>query len=108
MVSMAAVVVPAVMRACGKPARYTAPVTSIKGVIGIGLPLKLCDESRRLPAGSAALSFVPPVLAARWAGASPAGSRKSFPVDQPVESPPSIGLGSGGFCKPKLLEAIHG
>lgn len=87
---------------------YTAPVTSKKGVIGIGLPKHLCDESRSYPAGSAALSFVPPVLAARWAGASPAGSRKRCPVVQPVELPPPFGLGSGGFCKPHLLEAIHG
>lgn len=42
-------------------------------------------------------------MAARRAGASPAGSRKSFPVVQPVESPPSLGLECGGFSKPKLL-----
>ena len=34
------------------------------------------------------------VLAARRAGASPAGSRKRCPVDQPVELPPAIGLGA--------------
>ena len=84
------------------------PPSRKKSVTGIGLPKHLCDESRSHPAGSAALSFVPPVLAARRAGASPAGSRKRCPVVQPVESPPPFGLGSGGFCKPHLLEAIHG
>ena len=31
-----------------------------------------------------------------------------FPVRQPVELPPSIGVGCVGFSKPKPLEAIHG
>jgi hypothetical protein len=35
-----------------------------------------------------------------------AGSRKRFPVRQPVESPPPFGDGCGGFCKPNRLEAI--
>jgi hypothetical protein len=53
---------------------YTAPVMPKDGVIGIGLPCNHCDTSRSsFPAGSAASSFVPPVLAARRAGASPAG-----------------------------------
>jgi hypothetical protein len=31
-----------------------------------------------------------------------------FPVVQPVEPPPPLGLGGVGFSKPKPLEAIHG
>ncbi len=87
---------------------YTAPVTSKKGVIGFGSPLTSCDESRSQPAGSAAFSFVPPVLAARREGASPAGFRKDVPVFQPVELPPSFGSECVGFCKSTSLEAIHG
>jgi len=52
---------------------YTAAVMSKDGVIGIGLPCNHCDASRNFLAGSAASLFVPPVLAARRAGASPAG-----------------------------------
>jgi len=52
---------------------YTAPVMPKDGVIGIGLPCNRRDTGRSFPAGSAALSFVPPGLAARRAGASPAG-----------------------------------
>ncbi len=89
--------------------RYTAPVTSKKGVIGIGVPLKLCDESRSFPAGPAALSFVPPVLGGSdgRARALPVLARASRYAN-PFESPPPIGVGCGGFSKPKLLEATHG
>lgn len=88
--------------------RYTPFVTSKKGVIGIGLPKKSCDESRSFPAGSAALSFVPPFFGGSTGGRKPGRFRKDFPVDQPVELPPLIGLRSDGFCKPKSLEATHG
>lgn len=36
----------------------------------------------------------------------PAGSRKRWPVRQPVESPPSFGDESGGLSKPHRLESI--
>ncbi len=39
---------------------------------------------------SAAFLFAPQVLAARWEGVSPAGSRERFPVFQPVEPPPGL------------------
>lgn len=110
MVSMASVVAPAAMRACGKPARYTAPVTSKKGVIGIGVPKHLCDASRRfLRRDSAALSFVPPFFggSSREPQGSPVLARGARYANL-FELPPPIGVGCGGFCKPHLLEAIHG
>lgn len=87
---------------------YIRGVPSKKDGIGIGLPTKPCDESRRTPRGLRLCRLRPQFLVARRAGASLAGFRKGFPVDQPVEPPPSIGLGSSGFCKSKPLEAIHG
>ena len=47
---------------------YTSPVTSKKGVIGIGVLTQTYDESRSTSACHAAFSFVPQVLAARWEG----------------------------------------
>ena len=88
---------------------YTTLVTSKKDVIGIGVPLKSCDESRSQPAGSAALSFVPPVFGG--SGREPQGSPVSARVSRYAnlfEPPPPIGVGCVGFSKPKLLEAIHG
>lgn len=92
---------------CGT-AGYTAPITSKNGVIGFGSPLTSCDESRSRPAGPAAFSFAPPVLAARREGSRPAGFRKDVPVFQPVELPPSFGSECVGFCKSTSLEATHG
>lgn len=73
--------------------RYTPPVTSKKGVIGIGLPLQLHDESRGLfSAESAASLSVPPVLAARM------GERKlrRFPQGLP-------GRPTHSSCRPRLV-----
>lgn len=56
-----------------------------KGAIGVGSPQKSCDESRSEPASSAALSFVPFWRLERE-GSRPAGSRKAFPVFQPVRT----------------------
>lgn len=88
---------------------YTAPVTSKKGVIGIGVPLTSCDESRSFPAGPAAFSFVPPVLGGSdgRASALPVSARMSRYAN-PFELPPPIGVGCVGFCKSTSLEAIHG
>jgi hypothetical protein len=46
---------------------------------------------------SAAFLFAPQVLAARWEGVSPAGSRERFPVFQPVESPPGLEASAAVF-----------
>ncbi len=88
---------------------YTSPVTSKKGVIGFSSPKHLCDESRSFPAGSAAFLFVPPVL-----GGSD-GRARALPVlargarsANPFEPPPLFSSECVGFCKPHLLEAIHG
>lgn len=61
---------------------YTFPVTSKKGVIGIGLPLHPCSASRRIYAVSAALLSVPQVLVAWTEGRKAAVSRKGCTVDQ--------------------------
>ena len=48
---------------------YTATVTSKKGVIGIGVPMHRCDESRSFSSAEYAASLsVPPVMAARMGG----------------------------------------
>jgi hypothetical protein len=71
--------------------RYTGPVSSKKGLIGIGVPLQLHDESRGLSAESAASLSVPPVLAARM------GERKlrRFPQGLP-------GTPTRSSCRPRL------
>lgn len=42
-----------------------------------------------------------PIFGGSTGGRKPGRFRKDFPVDQPVELPPLIGLRSDGFCKPK-------
>jgi len=90
-------------------ASYTFPVTSKKGVIGFGDPRNHCDVSRSHRIGSAALSFVPPVLGgsdgrARALPVHASGSRFA----NPFEPPPLFGDRSVGFCKPNRLEAFNG
>ena len=82
-------------------------VTSKKGVIGIGVPLHLCDASRRLfRRAPAACSFVPPVFGGsnREPQGSPVLARGARYANL-FELPPSIGVGGGGCSKPHLLEA---
>ena len=59
-------------------------------------------------AGSAALPLVLPVFGGSTGGRKPGRFSQEVPGDQPVELPPSIGLESGGFRKPHLLEATDG
>jgi len=73
------------------PTEYTAPVTSKKGVIGIGVPQQPCSESRRTPAVSAAFSLVPPFMAARM------GSRKARRFPQGLPGTPTC-----SSCRPQL------
>lgn len=91
-------------------ASYTFPVTSKKGVIGIGVPMHRCDASRSLyRRAPAACSFVPPVFGG--SGREPQGSpvrASGARYANLFELPPPIGVGCGGFCKPHRLEAIHG
>ena len=54
--------------------RYTAPVTSKKGVMGFGRLDHRCDASRSSFADSAASLFASPVLVTRWE------ARKGLPV----------------------------
>lgn len=71
---------------------YTAPVTSKKGVIGIGVPLNRCDESRSfLRRNPAASLSMPPVLAART------GGRKAHRFAQAVPCTPTR-----SSCRPQL------
>ena len=84
------------------------PVTSKKGVIGIGVPPKfLRRKPQPLPQSTCGL----------FVRASFFGGSDREPQGSPVlagasryanlfELPPSIGVECGGFCKPKLLEAI--
>lgn len=90
------------------PRAIHCPVTSKKGVIGIGVPVHLCDASRRLSRRvPAACSFVPPVFGGsdREPQGSPVLARGARYANL-FELPPSIGVGVGGFCKPHLLEAF--
>ena len=77
--------------------------------VGIGVPMKSCDESRSQSAWSAAFLFAPPFLGGSdgRAHALPVSARTSRYAN-PFELPPLIGVGDGGFCKPKSLEASHG
>lgn len=88
---------------------YTSPVTSKKGVIGIGVPkksLRAKPQSPHLVSGFFAR--------ASFLGGSMGELRlrrfhaSGFPVRQPVEPPPSIGVGSGGFRNLKSLGGLHG
>jgi hypothetical protein len=55
------------------------------------------------------LSFEQPLLGGSMGGRKPGRFHASgFPVRQPVEPPPSIGVECGGFSKSKPLEAIDG
>jgi len=90
-------------------ASYTFPVTSKKGVMGFGSLKKICDESRSHRTGSAAFSLAPPFFGGSdgRAHALPVFARSSR-SSNPFEPPPPFGSGCVGFCKPKILEAIHG
>ena len=86
---------------------YSSPVTSKKGVNGIGVPMNHCDASRSTTAVPAAFEFVPSV----YGGSD--GRAQALPVHASgsryanlSELPPSIGVGGGGFSKPNHLEAI--
>ena len=88
---------------------YNSLVASKKGAIGFGDSNHPCDESRSLPAGSAAFSFARPVFG------SSGGRPKGLPVlargarfANPPELPPPFGDGCGGFYKPHPLEAFNG
>lgn len=85
-------------------------VTSKKGVIGIGVPKHLHDESRGLYfAESAAFSSVAPVYGGSDGGAqAPPVLAGGARYANPSELPPSIGVGGVGFSKPHHLEASHG
>lgn len=85
---------------------YTSPVTSKKGVIGIGVPMNHCDESRRTPQFLRLNYFSFQV----YGGSD--GRARALPVHASgsryanlSELPPSIGVEVGGFCKPNHLEA---
>lgn len=71
---------------------YTSPVTSKKGVIGIGVPMHRCDESRSFSSAEYAASLsVPPVMAARM------GERKLRRFAQAVPGTPTR-----SSCRPQL------
>lgn len=79
-------------RGAGKRVAILRPSCQKKGVIGIGVLGNCCDESRRfLRRNSAALSFVPPFLAAR------AGSREARRFAQAVPGTPTC-----SSCRPQL------
>ena len=66
------------------PIRYTPPVTSKKGVIGIGLPLHRCDASRSFSSAESAASLsVPQFMVARM------GERKLRRFTQVVPGTPT-------------------
>ena len=91
------------------PFGYTYPVTSKKGVIGIGVPKHLCEASRRFfRRDSAACPFVPPVFggSSREPQGSPVLARGARYANL-FELPPPIGVVGGGFSKPHLSESIH-
>ena len=69
---------------CSETLRYTPPVTSKKGVIGIGLPLNRCDESRSICSAELAASLsVPQFMVARM------GERKLRRFAQAVPGSPT-------------------
>jgi len=89
-------------------ASYTCPVTSKKGVIGIGVPPRPCSESRRTTVVRAAFSLAPPVLAARMGGRKARRSRQGLPVRQPVRAAAPNWRWVRRFLQTETLEAIHG
>ena len=92
------------------PATLHCAVTSKKGVMGFDSPMNHCDASRSLSRRApAACSFAPPVFGGSDGEpqGSPVLARGARSVN-PFEPPPPFDSGCVGFCKPHLLEAIHG
>lgn len=91
-------------------APYTSPVTSKKGVNGIGVPNQPLRRKSQPPHKVCGF-FVraPSFRRLGWEGSRPAGfSQEVARYANPFELPPSIGVECGGFSKPQPLEADHG
>jgi hypothetical protein len=79
------------------------------GVIGIGVPLKSLRRKPQSPRRVCGFVVRASSFGGSMGGREPGRFHASgFPVRQPVEPPPSIGVECVGFSKPKPLEAIHG
>lgn len=90
-------------------ARYNRAVSAKKVGIGIGVPLKSLRRKPQLP--HKVCGFV---VRASFLGGSMGRLRprrfhaSGFPVRQPVELPPFIGVMGGGFSNLKSLGGHHG